>query len=101
MGQMPLTYLNGLNSTLHFLSMWHQESGAKKFGQRFGPTRARMRFIDHHLAHAISAFAYSGFDEAAVAVMDWRGAWGATAVWHGRNGRVGLLLTIPFPDSIR
>jgi predicted NodU family carbamoyl transferase len=27
--KMPLTYLNGLNSTLHFLSMWHQESGAK------------------------------------------------------------------------
>src|SRR2546430_12615760 len=33
-GKMPLTYLNGLNSTLHFLSMWHQESGAKKFAQR-------------------------------------------------------------------
>ncbi len=53
--KMPLTYLNGLNSTLYFLSMWHQESGAKKFAQQFGPTRAKMRFVDHHLAHAISA----------------------------------------------
>ena len=99
-GQMPLTYLNGLNSTLHFLSMWHQESGAKKFAQQFGPTRAKMRFVDHHLAHAISAYAYSGFDEAAVAVMDGRGAWEATSLWHGRNGRLEHLMTIPFPDSI-
>jgi carbamoyltransferase len=99
-GHMPLTYLNGLNSTLHFLSMWHQESGAKKFAQQFGPTRAKMRFVDHHLAHAISAYAYSGFDEAAVAVMDGRGAWEATTIWHGRDGRLEHLLTIPFPDSI-
>jgi carbamoyltransferase len=97
---MPLTYLNGLNSTVHFLSMWHQESGAKKFAEQFGLTRAKMRFVAHHLAHAISAYAYSGFDEAAVAVMDGRGAWEATSLWHGRNGRLEHLLTIPFPDSI-
>ncbi|HEY6947031.1 MAG TPA: carbamoyltransferase [Candidatus Acidoferrum sp.] len=99
-GRMPVTYLNGLNSTLHFLSMWHQESGAKRFVQQFGPTRAKMRFVDHHLAHAISAYGYSGFDEAAVAVMDGRGAWEATTIWHGRGGRLEHVLTVPFPDSI-
>ncbi len=99
-GKVPVTYLNGLNSTLHFLSMWHQESGAKKFAQQFGPTRAKMRFVDHHLAHAISAYAYSGFSEAAVAVMDGRGAWEATSIWHGRDGRLEHVLTIPFPNSI-
>jgi len=99
-GKMPLTYLNGLNSTLHFLSMWHQESGAKKFAQQFGPTKARMRFVDHHLAHAISAYAYSGFDDAAVVVMDGRGAWEATTIWHGHKGRLDPVLMIPFPDSV-
>jgi len=99
-GKMPLTYLNGLNSTLHFLSMWHQDSGAKKFAQQFGPTKAKMRFVDHHLAHAISAYAYSGFDDAAVVVMDGRGAWEATTIWHGRNGRLEPVLMIPFPDSV-
>jgi carbamoyltransferase len=99
-GKMPLTYLNGLNSTLHFLSMWHQESGAKKFTNQFGPTKARMRFVDHHLAHAISAYAYSGFDDAAVVVMDGRGAWEATTVWRGSNGRLDQILMIPFPDSL-
>jgi len=99
-GKMPLTYLNGLNSTLHFLSMWHQESGAKKFAQQFGPTKAKTRFVDHHLAHAISAYAFSGFDEAAVVVMDGRGAWEATTIWHGHNGRLDPVLMIPFPDSV-
>jgi carbamoyltransferase len=98
--RMPLTYLNGLNSTLHFLSMWHQQSGAKKFAQQFGPTKARMRFVDHHLAHAISAYAYSGFDEAAVVVMDGRGAWEATTIWHGRSGRLDPVLMISFPNSV-
>ncbi len=98
--KMPLTYLDGLNSTLHFLSMWHQESGAKKFAQQFEPTKAKVRFVDHHLAHAISAYAFSGFDEAAVVVMDGRGAWEATTIWHGRGGRLDNVLTIPFPDSM-
>jgi len=99
-GKMPLNYLNGLNSTLHFLSMWHQQSGAKRFVQQFGPTKAKMRFVDHHLAHAISAYAYSGFDDAAVVVMDGRGAWEATTIWHGHNGRLDPVLMIPFPDSV-
>jgi carbamoyltransferase len=99
-GKMPWTYLNGLNSTLYFLGMWHQKSGAKKFIQHFGPTKARMRFVDHHLAHAISAYGYSGYDDAAIVVMDGRGAWEATSIWKGHGGRISHVLTIPFPDSV-
>jgi carbamoyltransferase len=33
-------------------------------------------------------------------VMDGRGAWEATTIWHGQNGRLDLVLTIPFPDSV-
>jgi carbamoyltransferase len=99
-GRCPLNYLNFLNSSRHFLSMWHQESGAANFRRKFGVTKARMRFVDHHLAHALSAYAYSGFDDSAVVVMDGRGAWEATSVWHGRNGRLDHVLTINYPDSI-
>jgi carbamoyltransferase len=80
--------------------MWHQESGAKKFTQQFGSTCAKMRFVDHHLAHAISAYAYAGFEDAAVVVMDGRGAWEATTIWHGHNGKLDPVLMIPFPDSV-
>ena len=99
-GKMPATYLNGLNSTLHFMSMWHQDGGAKRFAQIFGATKARMRFVDHHLAHALSAYSFSGFEDAAVVVMDGRGAWEATSIWRGRDGRLEHVLTIPFPDSV-
>jgi carbamoyltransferase len=99
-GKMPANYLNVLNSTLHFLSMWHQQGGAKRFTQHFGKVKARMRFVDHHLAHAISAYAYSGFADSAVVIMDGRGAWEATSIWHGHDGRLDHVLTIRFPDSV-
>ncbi len=99
-GKWPITYLNVLNSTRHFVSMWHQESGGKRFAQHFGETKARMRFVDHHLAHAISAYAFSGFEDAAVVVMDGRGAWEATSIWYGSKGRLQHVVTIPFPDSL-
>lgn len=99
-GGLPLTYLNVLTTSVYFLSMWHQQSGAKVFRQWFGDVKAQMRFVDHHLAHAISAYAFSGFDEAAVVVMDGRGAWEATSIWHGKDGKLEHVLTIPFPDSL-
>jgi carbamoyltransferase len=100
LGQWPLTYLNVLNSTRHYLSMRHQQSGAKVFARTFGTVKARMRFVDHHLAHAISAYGFSGFDDSAIVIMDGRGAWEATSIWHGRDGRIEHVLTIPFPNSI-
>ena len=99
-GGLPLTYLNVLTTTQHFLSTWHQEGGAKPFTNVFGETKARMRFVDHHFAHAISVYAFSGFDEAAVVVVDGRGAWEATSIWHGKSGKLEHVLTIPFPNSL-
>jgi carbamoyltransferase len=99
-GQWPLSYLNFLNSSRHFLSMWHQESGASPYRRLFGANKTRFRFVDHHLAHAISAYAYSGFDAAAVVVMDGRGAWEATSIWYGRAGRLDHVLTLNWPDSL-
>jgi len=80
--------------------MWYQKGGAKRFTNQFGNVKARMRYVDHHLAHAISAYGYSGFDDSAVVVMDGRGAWEATSIWHGRDGRLEHVSTIPFPNSI-
>jgi carbamoyltransferase len=99
-GKMPITVLNVVTTTLHFLSMWHQKGGARVFERCFGPTGAKMRFVDHHLAHAISAYSYSGFDNAAVVVLDGRGAWEASSIWYGHDGRLDHVLTIPWPNSL-
>jgi len=99
-GRWPVSYMNLLNSSRHFLSMWHQESGATPYRRLFGAGKTKFRFVDHHLAHAISAYAYSGFDDAAVVVMDGRGAWEATSIWHGRGGQLDHVLTVNWPDSL-
>ena len=99
-GHWPLSYMNVLNSTRHFASMRHQESGAAPYRRIFGSGNPRFRYVDHHLAHALSAYAYSGFDDAAVVVMDGRGAWEATSVWHGHGGRLDHVLTLDWPDSL-
>lgn len=89
-----------LNTTRHFVSMWHQRSGENAFRHMCGPARARFRHVDHHLAHAISAYAFSGLDEAAVLVVDGRGAWEATSLWHGSDGRLEHVWTVPWPNSL-
>ena len=96
----PISYLNVLNSTRTFLSMWHQGGGWKSFQRSFGPGKARPRYVDHHLAYAISAYAFSGFDEAAVLVIDGRGAREATSIWHGRNAELSHVLTVNWPNSL-
>lgn len=96
----PISYLNVLNSTRQFASMWHQNGGANPFARQFGPIKTRYRFVDHHFAHAISAYSFSGFDDAAIVVMDGRGAWEATTIWHGSKGRIYPVLTINWPDSL-
>jgi carbamoyltransferase len=99
-GRRPITYVNLLNSTRHFMSLQGPQAGPRRFVLNFGSTKARMHFVDHHFAHAISAYAYSGFQEAAVVVVDGRGAWEATSIWHGRNGALDPVLTIPWPNSL-
>jgi carbamoyltransferase len=99
-GQYPINYENVLNSARTFASMAHQNGGFNLFTNYFGPSKARMRFVDHHLAHAISAYSYGGCDQAAVVVMDGRGAWEASSIWYGHDGRLDHVLTIPWPNSL-
>jgi carbamoyltransferase len=99
-GRQPLDSRALLNSTRHFVSMWHQCSGENRFRQVFGAARPEFRLFEHHLAHAVSAYAFAGFDEAAILVIDGRGAWEATSIWRGRGGRIEHVQTIPWPNSL-
>src|SRR5206468_1509303 len=56
--------------------------------------------INHHLCHALSSYCMSGFDEAAVLVIDGRGAHEATTLWYGQGDDVKLLETYDYPNSI-
>jgi carbamoyltransferase len=99
-GRHPISYWNLLGSTRQFATMQNQGNGWRLFQSHFGGTKARPRFVAHHHSHAISAFAYSGFKEATVVVVDGRGSWEATSFWHGHSGGLDHISTIPWPNSL-
>ncbi|MGH9744592.1 MAG: carbamoyltransferase family protein [Candidatus Acidiferrales bacterium] len=99
-GSLPIDYVSVATLFRRYMSFTRQRNGERPFLQRFAASNAKFRFVDHHLAHAISAYSYSGFDEAAVLVLDGRGAWEATSLWHGRNGVLEHVWTIPWPNSL-
>ena len=99
-GRYPASGRALLNSTRHFVSMTRREGGWREFGSAFGATRARVYRVDHHLSHALSAYACAGFGDSTVVVMDGRGAWEATSIWMARDGRLEPVEIIPFPQSL-
>lgn len=63
-------------------------------------SRARLVSIDHHAAHAASAFYPSGFDRATVITLDRAGDIRCGAKWRGEGKRLTVEEEILYPDSI-
>ena len=58
-------------------------------------------FIPHHTSHAASAFYYSGFDEAAILVLDAVGEWTTGSAGHASAaGGIALREVDRFPHSL-
>jgi carbamoyltransferase len=106
------TYLRfaprGLGSLRIALPLWIRESLfqrrlLRKELERFDTGfdwRERLRFTEHHLSHAASAFFASPFAEAAVLTMDGVGEWTTTSAGLGRGNQLELLREIRFPHSL-
>ena len=60
----------------------------------------RLRFSEHHLSHAASAFFPSPFKDAAVLTMDGVGEWATTSLAIGRGRSLEIVKEIHFPHSI-
>jgi carbamoyltransferase len=69
--------------------LWHQ------FGHA-----PQVEYVDHHLAHAASAYLISGFDESLVVTADQAGDGISAAVFRGAAGTLTPVEAVPFPDSI-
>jgi carbamoyltransferase len=59
-----------------------------------------LRCYPHHASHAASAYFFSGFDRAAVLVVDAVGEWASTSYWLAAGAELKLLEEVRFPDSI-
>lgn len=62
--------------------------------------KMRWHFVDHHIAHAASAFFCSPFESAAVMVMDGRGENVSTTYYHGKNTDLVKLAEVNIPHSL-
>ncbi len=60
----------------------------------------RLRFSEHHLSHAASAFYPSPFDEALILTLDGVGEWPTTAAALGRGASIEMLKELHFPHSL-
>jgi len=60
----------------------------------------RLRFSEHHLSHAASAFFPSPFEEAAVLTLDGVGEWATTSLAIGRGNKLDVIKEIHFPHSL-
>jgi carbamoyltransferase len=60
----------------------------------------RVHHVDHHLAHAASAYFTSGWEECLVVVIDGMGEMHSVSVYQARDGRLQRLYRISAQDSI-
>jgi carbamoyltransferase len=60
----------------------------------------RVAHIDHHLAHAASAYYTSGWEECMVAVIDGMGEAHGASVYHAADGRLEPVHRISAADSV-
>ena len=71
----------------------------KKHDRDFDCT-AKLRFSEHHLSHAASAFYPSPFAEAAVLTMDGVGEWATASLAIGSGKSLKIIKEMHFPHSL-
>ena len=60
----------------------------------------KIKFSEHHLSHAASAFFPSPFEEAIILTLDGVGEWATTTVAKGYKNKIEILKEIHFPHSL-
>ena len=75
----------------------------REAGEQLGIDWGRSEFVpvEHHLAHASSAYHLSGFSEkTAIMCVDGKGEYATTFLGYGENGRIHRLKEFYDPDSL-
>lgn len=70
------------------------------FVRQLDPDLSKTVFVDHHLCHALSAYAQSGYHTSAVIVADGEGDSCSVSIWKISPGNVMPLLKLPPSSSL-
>lgn len=73
-------------------------SAAQEYARQF--VNAKFVAVDHHDAHAASAFLVSPFSESSVLTVDLVGEWDTTRLYKGKGTDLEKLAALSFPDSL-
>lgn len=79
--------------------MWIQET-IKSFFEKKGITVDKYLVNEHHISHAAGAYFTSGFDDAAILVVDGVGEWKTTSLAVGERNRISILEHLDYPHSL-
>src|SRR5438876_264822 len=95
----PLFLASIVNAPRHLAGGAPHHLRARFRGARAGGPY-RWHFVEHHIAHAASAFHASPFDEAAVLTLDGRGEKATTSYSLGSGSQLRWLGQVNFPHSL-
>ncbi len=98
----------GINSFYKSLPLWLKEKLFQKQNlinflkkhENSGDLKEKIKFSEHHLSHAASAYYPSPFDEALVLTADGVGEWATTTIGIGKGNNIKILKEINFPHSL-
>ncbi len=80
---------------------WYELFTMKRLIERhFGKGRFKLRHLDHHLSHAVSAFYVSPFEQAAILTIDGAGEKDTTVFWLGEGNNIKRKKSIKIPHSL-
>ncbi len=74
--------------------------GLKEISDSKEVRKIPIRFPDHHLSHAASAFYPSPFEDAAILTIDGVGEWSTASIGKGSGKDIEMFATMNFPHSV-
>lgn len=75
------------------------EMSPKKYMKSFG-ILAPIKYSNHHASHAAGGYFTSGFDSAAVLVIDAIGEMSTASIWHGKGKDLKHVWSLKYPHSV-
>jgi carbamoyltransferase len=89
-----------ISQSTHRLDIFRNMMNVKQELRRQIGYRGRFTFVNHHLAHMAGAYHLSGFDEAAILIIDANGEVATTSFGLGQQGRLQVIRAVNYPHSL-
>ncbi len=66
----------------------------------FDKKKFKIRFSEHHLSHAASAFYTSGYESAAILTIDGMGEWASASISKANKSGLRIIKELHYPNSV-